>query len=110
MSTQDLALLVVEITAPAQTLFILIYGSGIWSKWWRSLIGRALFTKALGLALLLDVSLANQWWGPYPHMAEVGLAVLSLVMVGAYLQLTALLLDMRAGSHQRPYRSEGVEQ
>lgn len=100
MSNEDLALLLVEIAAPAQTLFVLIYGSGIWSKWWRSLIGRALFTKALGLALLLDISLANQWWGPYPYMEEIGLAVLALVAVGAYLQLLALLVDMRVSGRR----------
>lgn len=94
-STEQLIIDLVYLAAPAQTAFVLIYGSGIWSKWWRSLIGRALFTKSLGLALLLDLSLVGEWVGPYPHQAEVGLAVVALVTIGAYLQLAALLNDMQ---------------
>lgn len=102
MSSDDWAVLLVEVAAPAQTAFLLIYGSGIWSKWWRSLIGRALFTKALALALLLDLTVFAELFGyDYPYHEQTTLMVVALIAVGSWLQLIALLVDLRAGSRHR---------
>jgi hypothetical protein len=82
----------VYLTAPAQTAFILLYGFG--SPWWRTLLGRALFTKALGLALLLDLALLFQVYeGSYAYRDAARLSVFSLIALGAWLQLAALIKE-----------------
>jgi hypothetical protein len=92
-------------TAPAQTLFILIYGFG--SPWWRSPVGRALFTKALGLALLLDLALLFQWLGTdYWFRDPARLTVFGLILLGAWMQLGALLMERRAVSRDKTHRSK----
>lgn len=84
------------VAAPAQTGFAIIYGFG--SPWWRSLLGRALFTKALALALLIDISLLYQWLGDdYALRDVVRLSVYTLIAVGAWMQLVALLKEKFQG-------------
>lgn len=97
MSNIDVAAVVlVAIAAPAQTAFILVYGFG--SPWWRTLVGRALFTKALGLAMLVDIALAYQWLGDdYLLRDVVRVTVFGLIALGAWLQLVALLREKRRG-------------
>lgn len=96
MSADTAAILLVLAAAPAQTLFIVIYGFG--SPWWRSLVGRALFTKALGLALLVDLSLLYHWLGDGYYLRDVvRLSVYALITAGAWLQLVALLKEKFQG-------------
>lgn len=95
------AVALILVTAPAQTAFVLVYG--LTSPWWQSLVGRALFTKALGLALLIDLSLAYQLLGDdYWLRDAVRLSIYSLIAVGAYLQLAALVQEKFA-SRRRPH-------
>lgn len=89
MSPDEIVLWLVRISAPPQTLFVLIYG--LWSPWWRTQTGRAIFTKSLALALLLNLSLVARAVGPYPGDEWVGVSVVALVGAGAWLQLIALL-------------------
>lgn len=92
MSADTASLILILIAAPAQTMFILIYGLG--SPWWRSLLGRALFTKALGLALLVDISVLYHFLGDeYVYRDVVRVTVFSLIAVGAWLQLMALIKE-----------------
>jgi hypothetical protein len=78
--------------APAATLFPLLYG--LTTPWWRSLIGRALMTKAVGLALLIDISLLYTWLGDDYFLRDaVRLTVYGLIFVGVWLQLTALFVE-----------------
>lgn len=96
MSADTAAILLIVAAAPAQTLFAIIYGFG--SPWWRSLIGRALFTKALALALLIDISLLYNWLGDdYALRDLVRLSVYSLIVAGAWMQLVALLKEKIQG-------------
>lgn len=99
MSADTIAVMLILIAAPAQTLFALIYGFA--SPWWRSLIGRALLTKALGLALLIDISLLYQWLGDdYALRDVVRISVYTLIACGAWLQLTALLAEKVKGRRE----------
>lgn len=92
MSIEDWATWLIRIAAVSQTLFVILYGG--FSPWWRNRVGRALFTKAFALMLLLDISLINQWIGhPYPLMEQIAIAVIGLVTVGAVMQLSALVLE-----------------
>lgn len=77
-------------TAIEATLFVLIYGAT--THWWTTWIGRALLTSSLGLALLLDTSLLNRWFGFV--LPDWGLIVMLVVIFGgATLKLTALLTE-----------------
>lgn len=90
MSADTAAVLLVLAAAPAQTAFALFYSVTL--PWWRTPIGRALFTKSWGLALLIDISLLYQWLGDnYSLRDVVRLTVYSLITVGAWLQLGAFL-------------------
>lgn len=90
-TADHIALIMIWLSAPAQTLFVLIYGTR--SPWWRSLLGRALFTKALALALLLDLSLWTRIHPTWPWQLETTLVVIGLVLVGSWMQLSALLVE-----------------
>jgi hypothetical protein len=92
MNADTAAVILVVGMAPAATLFPLLYG--FTTPWWRSLIGRALMTKAVGLALLIDISLAYQWLGDDYFLRDVvRLTVYGLIFVGVWLQLTALFVE-----------------
>lgn len=97
MSADDIALWLVRLAAPPQTLFVLVYG--LWMPWWRTQTGRAIFTKSLALALLLNLSLLSVAIGPYPGHQVVEVCVIGLVAVGAWLQLLALLVEMLRPGH-----------
>ena len=56
---------------------------------WRSWIGRGLWTSSFGLAVLLDLALAARWYGVIlPTWA--GLAILIVIALGAWLKFVAL--------------------
>lgn len=94
MSATDITVGLIVATAPAQTAFILLYGFG--SPWWKSLLGRALFTKALGLALLVDLALLYQFFGDdWWNRDGIRLGVYALIATGAWLQLAALVQQRR---------------
>lgn len=97
MSAEDVALILLLISAPPATLFPLVYG--LTAPWHRSLIGRALMTKATGLALLIDISLTYRLLGAdYQGRDAVRLTVFALITVGVWMQFIALLHEKHAGS------------
>lgn len=90
MSPDKMAALLIMAAAPPATLFPLVYG--FTAPWWRSLVGRALMVKAVGLALLIDVSIVYQIFGDdYPLRDAVRLGVFSLITVGVWMQFGALM-------------------
>jgi hypothetical protein len=98
MTALDWALVLVWVAAVPQTIFVLLYG--LTNHWWLSWIGRALFTKAFGLALLLDMSLLGYYYKGLLDQTESNF-VIGLVALGACMQLFALLLDKRPSSRNR---------
>lgn len=98
MNATDWALVLVWFAAVPQTCFVLIYG--LTNHWWLSWIGRALFTKAFGLMLLLDMSLVTYYFHSLLDPIQTN-AIIALVAVGACMQLFALLLDKSTASQQR---------
>jgi hypothetical protein len=94
MSADDAAVLLILMAAPAQTVFPFLYG--FTSPWHQSLIGRALMTKAVGLALLIDISLIYQWLGDnYALRDVVRLTVFAIITIGAWMQLVAFVMVKR---------------
>lgn len=92
MSVDTIAVLLILAAAPAATLFPIVYG--FTSPWHRSLIGRALMTKAVGLALLIDISLLYKWLGDdYAARDIVRLTVYGLITAGVWLQFAALMVE-----------------
>lgn len=53
------------------------------ARWWRTLIGRALFTSSWGMALLVNISLLYQFFGDnYALRDAVRLTVFSIILAG----------------------------
>lgn len=101
MSAELVAVLLIFAVATAQSAFIVIYG--IWSPWWRTWLGRAVFTKGLGLALLADLALAHNLLGEeYPGRDVIRLTIFTLLAVGAWLQLAVLISEKRKPRRDRP--------
>lgn len=96
MSADHVAILLVLIAAPAATAFPFAYGWISRDVWWRTPAGRAIMTSSVGLALLIDISLAYQAFGDnYPGREVVRLTVFALIAAGAWLNLGALIYEHR---------------
>lgn len=110
MSADTIAVLMIVGMAPPATLFPIIYG--FTAPWWKSLVGRALMTKAVGLALLIDITIIYNWFGDdYPLRDAVRFTVFLFILLGTWMQLIALLVERyrvrrRAlgGYHEEPTR------
>lgn len=97
MSADDIRFTLVALAVIPATGFTLVYGLG--SPWYRSLLGRALFTHALGMMLLIDISVAYKFIGDdYPGRDLVSITVYTVIIVGSWAQFVALL---RVRSHGR---------
>ena len=60
--------------------------------WRRTPQGRALFIKAFGNALIVDLVVAYQWFGEFPYRPELRVVGLGVFFVGiTYLCLSLLL-------------------
>lgn len=89
--------LVIAAAIPA-TLFLILYPI-LSPQFYRTWIGRALFTSAGGLAALLDISLLAKWF----HLIiprEVLVGILVLIAAGAWLKLAALLREKWLAVHE----------
>lgn len=94
MTIDDVALVLLCLSAPAATLYPLLFG--FTTRWHESLIGRALLTKAVGLALLIDISLTYRILGAdYQGRDVARLTVFGLITVGVWMQLYALVRQKR---------------
>ena len=100
MSAELVAILLIISIAPAQNAFVIVYA--FWSPWWASWLGRAIFSGSLGLALLVDLSLAYQLLGDdYPGRDAVRLTVYSLIAAGSWMSLIVLLASKRRNPRRR---------
>jgi hypothetical protein len=78
----DVYLVALWVATAAQTAFTVALAT---TRWWAYRTGRALFIKALVLAVLLALSLVG-WYRPLPHILEIG-ASLMCVMAAAVIYL-----------------------
>lgn len=92
-SIEDWELRLIYYAAIPQTLFVL--GYGLLNRWWTSLIGQGLLTKALALALLLDLTVAQDLFGDYPYRRRITLAIVILIAFGSTMQFAAWVLEKR---------------
>ena len=98
--TADLAakVLIYLAAAPAIT-YALMYG--LTAPWWRSSGGRALFTSALGMALLTGISALYQTFGDdYPGRNIVRLTVYAIIVTGLWLKVGAYVHERRVAARQ----------
>lgn len=87
-------------TSPAVTVFVVLYATTV--PWWKTSIGRALLVSSAALMMLIDLSVAFQLFGAdYLGRDAVRLTVLSLVFLGAWLKLYALLSEKWIGRRER---------
>lgn len=96
MSADTAAFLLILFIAPAATAFPICLAWLSRGVWYRNMTGRALMTSSIGLALLVDISLAYQLLGDnYALRDAVRLTVFSVVAAGAWQKLVALLWESR---------------
>lgn len=105
MSADVAAVILILAAAPPATLFPIVYG--FTAPWWKTLIGRALLTKAIGLALLIDISLIYKFLGDEYFLRDVvRLSVYALITVGTWMQFSALLVEKyHARKERRTHRA-----
>ena len=93
MSADTIAFVLIATAAIPATGFPLVYAFRPWRKTW---LGRALMTKAIGMMLLIDISLAYRLFGDdYPGRDVVRLTVYAFVIVGLWGQFLVLLSTPR---------------
>lgn len=94
----------IAFAAVGQTLFVLLY---LRFPWYESVLGRALFTKALVFALLIDLAVVGHVWdwnhGQVWTVGMYGLAALSI-----WIQLTVFIWVVSQGSHETVGENSGV--
>lgn len=92
-----IAVILLVLAAPPVNMFPVVYA---FRPWHESLIGRALMTKAIGLAVMVDVGLLTLVLGPdYPFRGIVRVIAFSLVVFGIWFQFIAMA---KAGPPRRP--------
>lgn len=100
MTADHAAQLLIFLAAIPATAYWALYA--FTAPWWRSVVGRAMFTKATGLMLLCDVSAAYQFLGDdYPGRDFVRLTVFTIVVVGLWFQLGSLVNVRRKAARER---------
>lgn len=78
--------------AVGQSLFVLLY---VTFPWYRTFLGRALFIKALTLALLIDVAVVGRVWD-WKHEDIWIVALYGLTAFGIWAQLVAFIRQKNA--------------
>jgi len=73
--------------ALGQTLFVILYST---FPWYKTFLGRALYYKALTLALITDVFIASRIWD-FGALDVVFVALYFLLGIGVWWQLFAFL-------------------
>lgn len=96
-SIEDWEMRLVYAAAVPQTIYVL--GFGMRNEWWTSLIGWGQFTKALAVGLLLDLTVAQDLFGPLPYARQLGLVIVVLLFVGAWLQASSWIVERRRRTH-----------
>jgi exosortase/archaeosortase len=90
MSADQTFAILTVVAWPATMLFPVIYG--ITTPWWRSWIGRALMTDAIGVFTLVTLSVIVQWFGTdYWGRDFFRIAGMAVAALGFWLILFALV-------------------
>lgn len=79
MSTDLIVAILVGSVVPAAHLYPLVY---LFRPWHTTPQGRALFIKALGNVVIIDMSFAYAWFGDYPGRDVVRILAWSLLSLG----------------------------
>lgn len=88
----------VHASALGQTLFVLMWAL---LPWWRSVVGRALMTKSLMLALYLNWTLVVYHWGPFTHQQLIAFWLFVGITVGIWSQGVAIGHEIWVGRRER---------
>lgn len=76
--------------AIGQTLFVVLWAT---KPWYKTLIGRALMTKALALALVLWFWTVGLYYPVHAYRAELRDVLLAAVAVGIWAQVLAFVVE-----------------
>lgn len=77
-------------------------------RWWNAHLGRALFTKAFGLAIVLDTALMVKYLGGEAWAAEIRFVAYSLVLVGMWYQ-SIVMTQIRIAADRREKGEQGPQ-
>lgn len=83
----------VVLAATGQTLFVLLY---LTFPWWRNFLGRALFGKALVLAIVLDLVIVGRLFD-WPHERLHFVILTWVLVIGIWAQTIAFFRVRLAG-------------
>lgn len=95
MATNDSTLftigsVLIFIAAPPATLFPILYAA--WFPFWKNTLGRALMTKAVGVALLMDLAVAYFLFGDDYALREAArVMTYGLIAAGLWWQLWSIV-------------------
>ena len=84
--------LLLWLAAIGQTIFVILWAS---MPWWREWVGRALMTKSAALCAVLWFMVAGFYLGDYPFRDELRLALILAVTCGIWLQVFAIMGEVR---------------
>ena len=94
---EKVAPFIVLAMAPAVTVFPVLYLT--FYRWYKNPVGRALMTKAVGFALLIDVALWFEFVGDdTPYREAIKVLIYLLILFGLWYQLVVFIrikLDAR---------------
>lgn len=99
MTALDWQLALITLAAVAATAFPILYTAV--APWWRSTVGRSLVVSETSLAALLDVALAA-YWGHFHVPSPVATSLYTLIAVGAWMRLGALIHEQLGKRRSRP--------
>lgn len=83
--------------ALGQTLFVLLY---LTFPWWATFLGRALFGKAIALAVLIDLGILYRIH-PFPYADGIFTVLYIVLAIGVWWQLFAFFRIRLAGRQDR---------
>jgi len=71
-------------------------------RWWNGHLGRALFTKALGLAIILDAAMLFKYFGETSWAEEIRFTAYVLVLTGMFYQSIVMTQIRVKAGHNKP--------
>lgn len=101
MTTEQWAVLLTYLCAPAANVFWLAYGLS--APWYRTVVGYAVIISKLGLAGLVDAGVLFHIHGSreYPYHDQLILVSFGLITVGTWVYLVALTREQYLKRHRR---------
>lgn len=77
-------------------------------RWWGARLGQALFTKAFGLAIVLDTALMVKYLGGEAWSQEIRFVAYTLVLIGMWYQ-SVVMTQIRVAAKRKDREAQGPQ-